>query len=50
MDDKFRNKALNMDPFANNTFDKGKPSVFDYADKQFKIDTSRYEVSYSPER
>lgn len=47
LDHKFRNGS--SDPFTNNTFEK-KPSVFDQADKMFKYDTSRYEVSYSPER
>jgi len=42
-------KYLQKEDSAAKTFDN-KASVFDHADKMFKIDTSRYEVSYSPER
>ena len=44
VDDKFL-----QDGFKAQTFDK-KPSVFDHADKMYKLDSQRYEVSYSPER
>lgn len=42
-------KTLRNDNFTVKTFDK-KPSVFDQADQMFKLNSSRYEVSYSPER
>jgi len=47
LDGKYRSET--QDKFTKNTFDN-KKSVFDTADKMYKIDTSRYEVSYSPER
>jgi hypothetical protein len=47
LDGKYRSET--EDKFTNKTFDN-KKSVFDTADKMYKIDTSRYEVSYSPER
>ena len=42
-------KTLRNDNFTAKTFDK-KPSVFDQADQMYKLNSSRYEVSYSPER
>lgn len=42
-------RNISNDVFVNKTFEN-QPSVFDNADKMYKLDTSRYEVSYSPER
>ena len=48
LEGKYRAETTNPH-FTSKTFEK-KPSVFDQADKLYKLDTSRYEVSYSPER